>query len=43
MVHKYCYCIVNIHMKLMQLEWFDSELKWGSYELPKILCVFVQD
>jgi hypothetical protein len=30
-------------MKLTQLEWFDSELKWGSYELPKILCVFVQD
>jgi hypothetical protein len=22
-------------MKLTQLEWLDSELKWGSYEFPK--------
>jgi hypothetical protein len=39
MVYKYCYCLLNIHMKLTQLEWFDSELKWGRYEFPKVLCI----
>jgi hypothetical protein len=37
--NKCCYCIVIIHMNLTQLEQVNSELKWGSYEFLKVLCI----
>jgi hypothetical protein len=29
-------------MKLTQLEWFSSELKWGSYEFPKFFVFYIR-
>jgi hypothetical protein len=31
----------NINMRLMQLEWINSELKWITYELNRILDLFL--
>jgi hypothetical protein len=31
----------NIIMNLMQLEWIKKELKWISYELNKVLELFL--
>jgi hypothetical protein len=31
--------INNIKTKLLPLEWINLELKWGSYEFPKVLCI----
>jgi hypothetical protein len=31
----------NIMMSLMQLEWVKTELKWISYELNKIIALFM--
>jgi hypothetical protein len=33
--------INNINTKLMQLEWIKKELKWTTYELNKILELFL--
>jgi hypothetical protein len=32
--------INNINMSIMQLEWINLELKWGSYELSKIILYY---
>jgi hypothetical protein len=35
--------IKNINMNLMQLEWVKNELTWISYELNKILELFIYE
>jgi hypothetical protein len=38
-----CYCVLNIYMKLMQLEWTKSESKRTSYGLSKFYVYFIID
>jgi hypothetical protein len=38
-----CYYIVNIYMKLMQIEWIKSELTFISYRQNKFLATFILD
>jgi hypothetical protein len=38
---KQCYWLVyHINKKLLQQEWVKKELKWGSYELSKIILYY---